>query len=261
MPSAPGHSAAAAAEWHTFLHCIPPISGAHDLQRPSPLFPRVDAELAMVDMQQLKELLLQSLEHERAGVVVYETAIRCAMSEDLKCQWSQYLQQTRTHVELVEAVLRKLEIDPEQPSRGRTIVRQLGLALVNAMESAKAAGGDATAAQLVACECILLAETKDHMHWELLTKCAQRLRGAQKQALEEACEIVEEQEDEHLYHSRGYCRELWLDSLGLPAMLPLPDEEGMDVRGRATQGTVAAMPHVRSANRATQAPQQREGNR
>jgi rubrerythrin len=201
--------------------------------------------MAMVDMQQLKELLLQSLEHERGGVDVYETAIRCAVSEDLKHQWSQYLEQTRTHVELLEGVLRKLEIDPEHPSPGRAIVRQLGLSLVNAMESAKAAGGDATAAQLVACECIVLAETKDHMNWELLTKCAQRLRGAQKQALEEACEIVEEQEDEHLYHSRGYCRELWLDSLGLPAMLPPPEE----------------MQHVRSAISAAQAQQQSERSR
>ena len=198
----------------------------------------------MVDMQQLKELLLQSLEHERGGVEVYETAIRCAVSEDLKYQWSQYLEQTRTHVELVEGVLRKLEIDPEEPSPGRAIVRGLGSALVDAMKSAKAAG-NATAAQLVACECIVLAETKDHMHWELLTKCAERLRGAQKQALEEACEVVEEQEDEHLYHSRGYCRELWLDSLGLPAMLPPPEE----------------MQHVRSAISAAQAQQQSERNR
>jgi rubrerythrin len=201
--------------------------------------------MAMVDMQQLKELLLQSLEHERGGVNVYETAIRCAVSEDLKYQWSQYLAQTRTHVEILEGVLRKLEIDAEQPSPGRAIVRQLGLALVDAMQTAKAAGGDATAAQLVACECIVLAETKDHMNWELLTKCAQRLHGAQKQALEEACEIVEEQEDEHLYHSRGYCRELWLDSLGLPSMLPPPEE---------TQ-------HVRSAISAAQAQQQSERNR
>jgi rubrerythrin len=198
----------------------------------------------MVDMQQLKELLLQSLEHERAGVNVYETAIRCAVSEDLKYQWSEYLEQTHTHVETLEGVLRKLEIDSEQQSPGRRIVRSLGNALIMAMETAKAAG-DPAAAQLVACECIVLAETKDHMNWELLTKCAERLPGAQKQALEEACEIVEEQEDEHLYHSRGYCRELWLDALGLPAMLPPPEE----------------MQHVRSAISAAQAQQQSDRNR
>ncbi|HET7609443.1 MAG TPA: hypothetical protein VFL84_12255 [Gammaproteobacteria bacterium] len=198
----------------------------------------------MVDMRHLKELLLQSLEHERAGVDVYAAAIRCAVSQDLKHQWSEYLEQTQTHVDILENVLRKLEMDPEQLTSGRRIVRSLGNALVMAMETAKATG-DPASAQLVACECIVLAETKDHMNWELLTKGAARLEGAQKQALEEACEIVEEQEDEHLYHSRGYWRELWLDALGLPAMLPPPEE----------------MQHVRSAISAAQAQQQSERNR
>jgi len=199
----------------------------------------------MLDMQQLKELLLQSLEHERGGVRVYETAIGCAVSEDLKQQWSVYLEQTRTHVQILEEVFRKLEIDCEQHSPGRAIVRGLGLALVTAMERAKAAGGVPSAVQRVACECIVLAETKDHLNWELLTKCAPRLSGSQKRTLEEACEIVEAQEDEHLYHSRGYCRELWLDALGLPAVLPPPEE----------------MQHVRSAISAAQAQQQSERNR
>lgn len=198
----------------------------------------------MVDMRHLKELLLQSLEHERAGVDIYATAIRCAVSQDLKYQWSEYLEQTQTHVDILENVLHKLEMDPEQLTSGRRIVRSLGNALVMAMETAKATG-DPASAQLVACECIVLAETKDHMNWELLTKCAARLDGAQKQALEEACGIVEEQEDEHLYHSRGYWRELWLDALGLPAMLPPPEE----------------MQHVRSAISAAQAQQQSERNR
>ena len=198
----------------------------------------------MLDPQQFKELLLQSLEHERGGVQVYEAALRCAISEELRHEWSRYLEQTNTHVQILEQVLQKLEIDAEQPSPGRDIVRGLGEALVAALEKAEAAGNP-TAAQLVACECIVLAETKDHMNWELLTKCAANLKGAQKKALEEACEIVENQEDEHLYHSKGYCRELWLDALGLPAVLPPPEE---------TQ-------HVRSAISAAQAQQQSERNR
>lgn len=198
----------------------------------------------MLNMQQLQELLLQSLEHERGGVNVYEAAIRCALSGDLKHEWSVYLEQTHSHVQILERVLQKLAIDPEQSTPGREIVRRLADALVAAMDSAKAAGNP-TAAQLVACECIVLAETKDHMNWELLTKCAAELDGERKTLLEEACEIVEEQEDEHLYHSRGYCRELWLDSLGLPAVLPPPEE----------------LQHVRSAISAAQAQQQSERNR
>jgi len=36
---------------------------------------------------------------------------------------------------------------------------------------------------------------------------------------------VEDEEDEHLYHGAGWSRELWIDSLGLPAALPPPEEE------------------------------------
>lgn len=198
----------------------------------------------MLDSQQFKQLLLQSLEHERGGVRLYETALRCAISEELRHEWSKYLEQTNTHVQILEQVLQKLEIDADQPSPGRDIVRGLGEALVAALEKAEAAGNP-TAAQLVACECIVLAETKDHLNWELLTKCAANLKGAQKKTLAEACEIVENQEDEHLYHSKGYCRELWLHALGLPAVLPPPEE---------TQ-------HVRSAISAAQAQQQSERNR
>jgi len=36
---------------------------------------------------------------------------------------------------------------------------------------------------------------------------------------------VEDEEDEHLYHTTGWCRELWIESLGMPAVLPPPEEE------------------------------------
>ena len=38
--------------------------------------------------------------------------------------------------------------------------------------------GDAPeAAELVACECVVIAETKDHLNWELIGKCARKLKG------------------------------------------------------------------------------------
>ena len=197
-----------------------------------------------MDGKQFQELLLQSLEHERGGVKVYETALMCAQSDDLKREWTKYLGQTRKHVQILEDVFKKLELDAEQESPGREIVRDLGGSLVGAMEKAQDAGNPA-AAQLVACECVVLAETKDHADWELLTKCAEHLKGAQKQALTEACNVVEEEEDEHLYHTKGYCRELWLESLGLRAMIPPPEEKK----------------HVKSAIGAARAQQEREQNR
>jgi hypothetical protein len=177
-----------------------------------------------MDRQQLKELILQSLEHERGGVNVYRTAIDSAVNEDLREEWSKYLEQTRRHVQILESVCKKFEIDAEGASPGRKIVHDLGVALVAAMREAQSAGNPA-AAQIVAAECVTLAETKDHADWELLTKCAGELSGVQQAALGEACDEVEDQEDEHLYHTKGWARELWLDSLGLKAVLPPPEEQ------------------------------------
>jgi hypothetical protein len=81
------------------------------------------------------------------------------------------------------------------------------------------------AAQLVATECVVLAETKDHHNWELLGACAEKAKGPMKKALQTAYEEVEDDEDEHVYHTTGWSRELWIDALGLPAVLPPPEEE------------------------------------
>ena len=85
------------------------------------------------------------------------------------------------------------------------------------------------AAQLVACECVVIAETKDHLDWELLGKCGEKLGGVKGKALKAAADEVEDQEDEHLYHSKGWCRELWIESLGMKAILP-PMEEQKEVK-------------------------------
>jgi hypothetical protein len=81
------------------------------------------------------------------------------------------------------------------------------------------------AAQIVAAECVVDAETKDHGNWQLIGALADALTGTLKRTLTEAYEQVEDEEDEHLYHTRGWCRELWLDSLGLPADMPPPEEK------------------------------------
>jgi len=173
--------------------------------------------------QQLKELLIQSLEHERGGVEVYTTALQCAVNEELREEWSKYLEQTQQHVVILNSVFTELNLDVDEETSGRKIVHDLGAALVNAMKSALEAG-DPIAAQLVACECVVLAETKDHLDWELIAACAEKIGGAEAAVLKAASEEVEDQEDEHLYHTKGWCRELWVESLGMRAVLPPPEE-------------------------------------
>ena len=176
------------------------------------------------EQSQLHELLYQALETELGGVKVYETALRCTVNEDLHKEWSEYLEQTRTHVNVLGNLFETLGLDTGTMTPGRKVVGHLGESLVAAMEMALAAG-DKAAAELVACECVVLAETKDHSNWELIGHVAKHGKGEETQALQAAFDAVEQDEDHHLYHTNGWCRELWIQSLGLEAVLPPPEEE------------------------------------
>jgi rubrerythrin len=176
-----------------------------------------------VKREQADELLYQALETEHGGVKVYETAIRCASNPELRKEWEGYLDETQNHERILLRVFDQLGMDPEEDTPGRQVLRHVAEGLVKAMEMALAA--DPVGAQLVAAESVVQAETKDHMNWELIGQIAKEFKGAERKALEEAHGEVEEQEDEHLYHTMGWARELWIDSLGMPAVLPPPEEE------------------------------------
>jgi rubrerythrin len=170
------------------------------------------------------ELLYQALETEKGGVQIYTTALRCAINEDLKEEWNKYLEQTKAHVQIVSDILRELDLDPEVETPGRRIVRHIGDSLVKAMEMALR-GPDLRAAQIVAAECVTLAETKDHLNWGLIGELAKNSSGDEASLFKRAHDQVEPEEDEHLYHTSGWTRELWIEVLGMPAVLPPPEEE------------------------------------
>jgi rubrerythrin len=174
--------------------------------------------------EMMQELLYQALETEMGGVQVYQTALRCVQNEELQEEWEEYLEHTQRHVEIVREVFTKLDLDPETETPGRAVVRHIGESLVKAMEMALESGPP-EAAELVATECVVHAETKDHLNWELIGMLAGKAKGEMAQALREAHKQVEEQEDEHLYHTTGWSRELWIQGLGMPAVLPPPEEE------------------------------------
>ena len=169
------------------------------------------------------DLLYQALETEKGGVQVYSTALRCVVNEDLREDWNKYLEQTKNHVQIVSDLLTALELDPDAETPGRKVVRYIGTSLVKAMEMALRST-DPQSAQIVAAECIVLAETKDHLNWELLGELAKNAQEAESMLLTPAYEEVEEEEDEHLYHTKGWTRELWIESLGMKAVLPPPEE-------------------------------------
>ncbi len=177
-----------------------------------------------MNKEQRNELLYQALETELGGVEIYRTAISCVVNADLKKEWEEYLEQTKKHVQIIENVFEQLGLETSKETPGRVVVRHIGESLNKAMEMAKA-NGTKKAAELVAAECVILAESKDHMNWDLIGELAKKETGEAKKILSQAYDEVHEQESEHLFHTKGWCRELWIDSLGMPAVLPPPEEE------------------------------------
>lgn len=174
--------------------------------------------------EQVTELLYQALETEIGGQAIYKQAIECAQEEELKEEWQKYLEETENHERVLRETFEKIGLDPEVETPGRKVIRFKGEALVKAMQMALAEGGG-EAAQLCAAESVVEAESKDHQNWELIGRIAEKSTGTMKKALQEAYEQVEEEEDEHLYHTMGWSRELWIKSLGMPAVIPPPEEE------------------------------------
>jgi hypothetical protein len=71
--------------------------------------------------------------------------------------------------------LSKLGLDPEKETPGRQIVRHIGKSLVKAMEMGLEAGKP-EAPQIVAAECVVEAETKDHLNWDSSARSLKRVR-------------------------------------------------------------------------------------
>jgi rubrerythrin len=177
-----------------------------------------------MEMQMVKELLLQSLEHEMGGTKIYETALKCVVNADLKEEWEKYLEETEKHVQVLHDLCLQMNLDPDEQTPGRKITHDMGASLVAAMEAALGTG-EKEMAECIACECVVHAETTDHFNWQLIGEVANKMTGAEAKAMKEAYQEVEDEEDEHLYHSKGWLRELSLKGLGLKAVLPPPEEK------------------------------------
>lgn len=201
------------------------------------------------------DLLYQALETEKGGVQVYTTALRLAINKDLRNEWNEYLEQTKNHVQVLANIITSLGLDPDAETPGRKVVRYIGTSFVKAMELASRCA-DPLAAQIVAAECVVLAETKDHLNWELLGELAKNVGSEESALLMPAYQQVEHEEDEHLYHTTGWTRELWIQALKMPAVLP-PPEEVQDVDNAID---AAQAKKSRTANTKTTAPAKATAN-
>lgn len=177
-----------------------------------------------MERSHLEELLYQAMETELAGEKLYETVVANAVTDEFKKEMTKYLEETRTHQEILGRVFEAAGLDVDAETPGRMVVRQKGEALVAAVSSA-GNNGDPKLGELVAAESVVEAESKDHQNWELLGQMVEHLDGELKTAVEEAYGEVADQEAHHLFHTQGWARELWLDYMGVPAVIPPPEEQ------------------------------------
>ncbi len=182
------------------------------------------------------EFLCEALETERGGVKIYEAAMSCAQNVDLRKEWEKYLGETRRHEQILGEICTGFGLNPEKETSGRKIVRSHAEVLIKAMQTALGSGVRGQA-EIVAAEAVATAELKDHMNWELIGEIAKKMEGDDAAVLKKAYDEVEDQEDRHFYHARGWARELWAVSLDIPAVIP-PPEEKMNVK--TGMGAVAA---------------------
>ncbi len=93
----------------------------------------------------IHDLLYQALETELGGIAVYTAALSCATNEDLAKEWTEYLDETTTHKQVLLTVFEELALDADQEVPSREVVRHHGQSLVAAIELAIAAGDPAAA--------------------------------------------------------------------------------------------------------------------
>jgi rubrerythrin len=80
--------------------------------------------------EQVHELLYQALETEMGGQKVYEAALQCAVNDDLKEEWQKYLDETRTHEQVLLETFSRIGLDPQKETPGRVVVRHKGASLI-----------------------------------------------------------------------------------------------------------------------------------
>ena len=79
--------------------------------------------------EQLNELIYQMLETERGGTQMYETPLRSVVNDELREEWKEYLEPTKSHERIVLELVEQLGLDPEQETPGRGVVRHVGESL------------------------------------------------------------------------------------------------------------------------------------
>ena len=109
-------------------------------------------------MKEQMRIFLRSDSNRSAAYRLHERGALCGERRPEE-EWKKYVEQTMRHEQILREVMGTLGMDAEKETPGRKVVRHIGESLVQAMVMAREEGEPETA-QIVAAECVVLAETK-----------------------------------------------------------------------------------------------------
>lgn len=151
---------------------------------------------------------------------------RPCVGRTLKQDWESARKRAREHEKILIQVCAELGIDPQTPTPARVQIEETAASLVGAMQAGIEAG-DPTGAQLVACECVMVAEVEAQLTWEQLGKAAHDLTGPAADALQIVIGTADGEGDKAWYRS------LWRKVRGTKAPSSAPaSHRGANLRAR-----------------------------
>jgi hypothetical protein len=151
----------------------------------------------------LADLLSAFLAHEQCGVHLYRVVAGATQNPILKNRYNAFLAQTEQHVTILETLISRLGGNPCYVSPSARLVHSLNTHILGGVVLA-AGSADILPREMAMLEAVLLAETKDHADWAFLAALVNDLDASPvRDALQDAVDRVEPEEDEHVEWARN----------------------------------------------------------
>jgi rubrerythrin len=172
-------------------------------------------------MDKLSEFLMV----EQGGLELYRVAAARCTTPQFKAKYTEFERETAHHREVLIRLIEDLGGDSNYVSPTARLAQYKAAKLLDS--SLQVDGLNQQEIEANDLENVLLAETKDHGDWHLLSLLAKQAAGPMSELLRAAVQEVEEQEDEHVEWARETLSQVCLQAINEG---PPPDPERWQTR-------------------------------
>jgi len=174
-----------------------------------------------MEQQVLLDKLSEFLMVEQGGLQLYRVAAARCTLPTLKERYEEFGQQTARHREVYVQLIQALGGDPNYVSPMARLAQVKATKLIESTMIVDGLASEEVMANDL--ENVLLAETKCHLDWELMSQLAEQATDAKlKQAVQKAVQEVEDQEDQHVEWARQTLSQMALQMV-LEGPAPSPE--------------------------------------